>query len=725
MPYPIDRPFPLPAGPPLVHKPGAEAMKEYLAVFLQRRHERPGRTFADADISEIMRLAEHLDKVTDIEMRWIAKELLDRRANLFSNEAQRARLRILLRNHEERNNASRTDGFVARVLAIPPMPYFRQAAALEFMLKAHELSAAIDASRAFYIERGDDDPDLVDAVNTLSDELAGFIDGFSLSDVDRPGKAARRARWRNVANFFRRLDGRVDHEAKWDEKSRAWTNWNRDIQVFPALYIGGDEKLTVARLRNEIATHSPVRIVAGGHGFNTSVDTGGKKGQGFGTLITLDHLVLAGDKRWEAIPEEEARRKYELQSGKHVVRASAGMRLRDFTEAMWAEGMALPVQGSTDVQSLGGLLATDLHSTGNRAGFLSEQVLEAVALDHEGKEHCFLLNGSAAHGQEGRWIWRQPTGVTRLFRKLPPAGALGMTGAVTELVLQLVPAFHFEKNEQFVPRTWLERNIDLLLDPAETDPLFRYDHVSIYYAGGFGTNIKSVQLNTWKHTDRKQPANALKVKRERELLDHIGSAFFPTALFDLAKQTAPDPVTAQGGHGTLRSLNNRPVQILQANYAFARKLYFQHDEIEAGLPLPIKANDKPDYNMFRKAIQATQELLAKEELKTIIEVRFTPDVSEGMLGPGVGGPTCYVELAASMAMYSRERIVQVFQRFDKLMREEFGGLPHLGKKTSVSAAEMAALYGAGWTTFNEVRTAIDPIGKFRPATNEFLNRIFS
>jgi hypothetical protein len=386
--------------------------------------------------------------------------------------------------------------------------------------------------------------------------------------------------------------------------------------------------------------------------------------------------------------------------------------------------MALPVQGSTDAQSIGGLLATDLHSTGPKAGFLSQQTLEVVSLDHEGRPHRFKRDEAVPHGQPGRWSWRQPDGTTRALNKLPPAGGIGMTGVVVEAVLQLVPAFAFVKDEQWVPRTWAESNIERLLDPAETNPLFAYDHVSFYYAGGFGPGIKSVQLNTWKRTNRKPAANALKVKRQRELLDHFGSAFFPNALLNLAKQTAPDPVTKKGGHSTLQSLNGRPRQVLQANHAFARKLYFQHDEIEAGIPLPLLPNGRPDYGVFRQAIRATQQMLAEEEVKTVIEVRFTPDASEAMLGPGAGGPTCFIELATSMAMYSRERIVQVFQNFDKLLRNQFGALPHLGKKTSVNAAEMAALYGSNWVTFNEVREAVDPVGKFRPAGNEFLQRLF-
>ena len=96
-----------------------------------------------------------------------------------------------------------------------------------------------------------------------------------------------------------------------------------------------------------------------------------------------------------------------------------------------------------------------------------------------------------------------------------------------------------------------------------------------------------------------------------------------------------------------------------------------------------------------------------------------------MLGPGTGGPTCYVELAPSMTQHSRERIVQVFHRFDDLLRDRFNARPHLGKKTSARAADMRNLYGHVWDEFNAIRKEIDPAGKFLPKDNELLNRLFS
>ena len=61
-------------------------------------------------------------------------------------------------------------------------------------------------------------------------------------------------------------------------------------------------------------------------------------------------------------------------------RVQAGVRLRDLNKSLWSAGLALPVLGSTDAQSLGGLIASDLHGTGRDHGFLSEQVLALTVL---------------------------------------------------------------------------------------------------------------------------------------------------------------------------------------------------------------------------------------------------------------------------------------------------------------------------------------------------------
>ncbi|MDA0207619.1 MAG: FAD-binding protein [Acidobacteria bacterium] len=658
-------------------------------------------------------------------MKFISSELLRNRAELFRHEAQKARFRIFVSNHKSRNTASKADDLVESILRIPPIPYFRNAAAGDLILRSQELSQAIIDAHQFYVDHGSDDPGRVALVNAASGEVARLLEGFSLSDIDERDRAAREATRRDVANFYRRMTGEVDHEAKWIKEDGQWTNWNRDIRVFPKEY-KGDEALTLQTLRNTVEAATAVRIVAGGHAFNTSPDTGGTAAQGVGVLITLDNLKPPSGQVVESVTQADAQSNYGLADGSHVFRVSAGLRLREFTKLAWAQGVALPVAGSTDAQSIGGLIATDLHSTGRSNGFLSERLVEVTVLDHQGRPHRFRRNDQIARGAVGRWVWERPDNSVEQLRRLPVSGALGMTGVAVEAVLQLDPAFAFQKDEQYVPRSWFNQNVARLLDPNETALGFDYDHVSLYLAGGVDpAKIRTVRMNTWKHTTDLPPADALQVQRQRELVDHVGSAFLPNTILGHCQLRAAVPRSGDQSHSTLESLNSRDHQVLQANHAFARKLYFQHDEIELGIPLADTPDGAPDYRRYKAAVKATLELLQREEFPSIIEVRFTPNVSEGMIGPGARSRTCYIELATSMALYSRERITQVYHRFDRMLRDDFGARPHLGKKTSVDAQALSVLFPEDWNIFNDVRNAIDPNGKFKPANNELLNRLFS
>jgi hypothetical protein len=74
-------------------------------------------------------------------------------------------------------------------------------------------------------------------------------------------------------------------------------------------------------------------------------------------------------------------------------------------------------------------------------------------------------------------------------------------------------------------------------------------------------------------------------------------------------------------------LNADPPIVLHAPDAFSRKLFYQHDEIEYGVPTAERL----------ACLTAVMELLAAEELRSVIEVRFAPDTTQALLGPGTAG----------------------------------------------------------------------------------------
>jgi len=59
----VTKPFPFPDGYwlDLQHKLTDRSLRDYVALFLEHRNERPGAVFADEDIEELMSLAEDLD----------------------------------------------------------------------------------------------------------------------------------------------------------------------------------------------------------------------------------------------------------------------------------------------------------------------------------------------------------------------------------------------------------------------------------------------------------------------------------------------------------------------------------------------------------------------------------------------------------------------------------------------------------------------------------------
>jgi FAD/FMN-containing dehydrogenase len=121
-------------------------------------------------------------------------------------------------------------------------------------------------------------------------------------------------------------------------------------------------------------------------------------------------------------------------------------------------------------------------------------------------------------------------------------------------------------------------------------------------------------------------------------------------------------------------------------------------------------------------------LLVAEEFRTIIELRFTPDTSEAVLGPGTAGRglggSAFIELATPLGQYSDARIAEVHQKFHEVLLRH-GGRPHLGKKSAVTGAEMQEIYGEDWTQLQALRRRWDPGDKLLPPDNIFLRKIFA
>lgn len=433
--------------------------------------------------------------------------------------------------------------------------------------------------------------------------------------------------------------GAPDHEGHFTDGT--WSNWTRNYSVRPETWL---VPRTEAELCRVVAQAQSVRVVGGGHSFNDSP-------LGEHTMLSLDNhdRVLSLDR--------EAR----------TARVQAGLRLRDLNHLLWANGLALPVLGSTDAQSIGGLISTDLHGTGRDHGFLSEQVLSLRIIAADGTARTVHPGDPLFHAT---------------------FGSIGTTGVVSEIELSLVPAYHLAKTTEMVDRAQAEADIESLLSAN--------DHVSFYYIAG-GERCESIRIHRWNRTNAPLTPDWQKLKTRVELKDFALSAWLPGVARALVALDEDAPLSdALAPDDTL---------VMPSKAGFGRKLFYRHDEIELGVP----------FDNYRACLAEVMDLLAAERFFSVVEVRFTPDTARSWIGPGAGRRTVWIELATPL---DQDRDA-VYARVEQVMRRH-GGRPHLGKKTNMNANDLLELHGDRFVRFDAVRRAQDPQGRF---LNPFTRRL--
>ena len=411
-----------------------------------------------------------------------------------------------------------------------------------------------------------------------------------------------------------------------------------------------------------VASADKIRVVGGGHSFNDAA--------------LSDELLLSLDQLNAVTVRDDPSR-----PGSKIADVQAGIRLRDLNKILYEHGVALPVAGSTNAQSIGGLIATDLHGTGREHGFLSETLLSLRIVDGRGKVATFRPGDDVFYAA---------------------IGGAGTCGVVVGAELRCEPTYNMSKAVKVVPRQWAEANLDRLLEENT--------HLSFYYFGGLTRSaeqearaeLSPVRMNKWNRTvDLPDRGRAL-IKITDELFDLI----FSGHLIGLARVLHVTDWLARTSMALYALAVNHRAVVYPAKEGFARLLFFRHDEIEYGVPR----------DALLPCLEEVRTLLRDRRYPAIIEVRFTPDHSQGLLGPGVGRPTAYLELAPSMSRSTDP----IFREFEAIVLRH-RGQPHLGKKVYLDQRQMDDVYGSErMERFRAARRTQDPAGKFLNAFTERL-----
>lgn len=433
--------------------------------------------------------------------------------------------------------------------------------------------------------------------------------------------------------------GKPDHEGHY--KNGVWKNWTANYEAKPDRWV---EPRSEAELSDTVQNAKSLRVVGGGHSFNDSPLCDD-------TMVSLDAMG----------------RVLSLDLNARTARVQAGIRLRDLNKLLYSKGLGLPMLGSTDAQSVGGLVATDLHGTGRDHGFLSEQVLSLRVMDAAGQSRTVRRGDDLFHA---------------VF------GAIGTCGIVTEVELQLVPAFRLEKITQVVDRKQTEAGISALIAGC--------DHLSFYYIAG-GKKIEAMRQHRWLHTQAAPTENWEKKKVEVELSDFAISAMAPGLAKGLVAMDEDSKLS--------NALAPDHRLTMPGSVGFGRKLFYRHDEIELALP----------FEAWKEATAEILDLLERRKFFSVVEVRFTPDLTQSWIGPGAGRRSAWIELATPLAQERGE----VYFEAEQILKG-YDGRPHMGKKTTMTAADMLATHGERFVKFQKVRAAQDPKGRF---LNAFARRM--
>ena len=136
---------------------------------------------------------------------------------------------------------------------------------------------------------------------------------------------------------------------------------------------------------------------------------------------------------------------------------------------------------------------------------------------------------------------------------------------------------------------------------------------------------------------------------------------------------------------------------------FASPRLVRFDEMEYAIPREHAA----------EAVRACREILERHPVSFPVELRFVA-ADDALLSPAHGRDTAYVAVHVFEGMDGEAP----FREVERLMAG-WGGRPHWGKRSYLSARELAKRYPA-WDAFAAARAELDPEGRFE---NDWARRI--
>jgi L-gulonolactone oxidase len=425
-----------------------------------------------------------------------------------------------------------------------------------------------------------------------------------------------------------------------------WRNWAGDQQCLPAAI---ERPGTVAELR-EVVTGAAqrgqnVRAAASGHSFTDTACTDG-------VMVRLDRLnhVL------------------EIDRAAGRAKVEGGVVIRDLSEALYENGVALENLGDIDVQTISGAISTATHGTGERFRNISSQVeaLELVTADGS------LVECSRESDPD---LWR----AARV--------GLGSLGVIASLTLRCVPAFTIRRHDHPLPLAEALQRLDELAAANDHFEFYVFPHSDVALCR------ESTDLDAPPEPRGRVQEYVLETVLENHafwLLCRLGR-LFPSRIPAINRLI---PKVAGSSVKTDRSYR-----------VFSTKRLVRFTEMEYAVPRaagPV-------------ALRRVLEVIERRGFAVPFPIEFrvvAPD--DAYLSTAYERDTVYI----AVHMFRGMAWEPYFRAVEGIM-DDYEGRPHWGKRHFQSAATLAPRYPE-WERFQAARARLDPEGVFE---NDYAMRV--
>ncbi len=214
-----------------------------------------------------------------------------------------------------------------------------------------------------------------------------------------------------------------------------WANWSNSVTADAHVVAPG----SLDELARVISSARRVRPVGAGHSFMPLCESD-------------DHILdlgrLEGDIR--------------IAPGRERAWVPAGWSIAKLTEALWTEDLSLANQGDINAQSLAGATATGTHGTGAGLGCLST-----------------FVRGARVMLADGSHITCNDNENPDLFQAVRLS--LGLVGVITELLIDVVPAYGLAEKVDVVPAGKLFSEFDAMTEGERHGEFFIFPYADSGY----------------------------------------------------------------------------------------------------------------------------------------------------------------------------------------------------------------------------------------------------